>query len=854
MGVSMLQIGHLHFWRGWRPSVRDRWHGKLLAGTPSLVRTHRLDRVIRRLSWGRKRGPVLFHCPGILIAVRHRIGGCRYSLASCTRRFVCHGKEGVAVRKPFATWINTFYRLGFRPTKQTQKPPQRRSIRPGSEPLEYRAAVGSLLVWSIPLELPGAFSSITSLDQEHGLLDGSAEEESDCVERASTTWSNSSWAGDSQPLLPSESLLAEPASQREGGDDSGDSRQTYTAASETGFDAYKSGVDTLLAGEWSWADSLLAPPYPSGSGDEDSGSDGEPAFQPNANASLSGSVQSGSSGSVATESFGGEGWTGAAPTGLGNPQGSSGGMSSDLGIDTTSSASSLPPGGNTMFPSGSGGPSETLVNTGATSTPGSSATVDLGTGGNNSSSGASAEPSGSANGNQGGGEGNQGAAQGLHGNGGANGDQGVGSNGHDKGGHVATVSGQGRFKDKPISLVSREGSSLNKIKVHPAETQENIPAGVDLPVGIVQFSLEDITAGEATTIVMTLPEGATADRYLKFGPTPEIRTPHWYDFTYDGATGAEFRDGQITLHYVDGQRGDDDLMANGVIVDPGGPGQTEEPGFRPLVTVEASDSDAAEAGTDPVTFSFHRGGDSSNPLTVYYVLGGSAGPDTDYATNPASGDNSYGSIGVRSITIPAGSAATTLTITPQNDQTAEANETVQVTLVYPPLGDVSDQSGSPDTAQPTDSAYAAYLFGYDIGTSRIAAATIQDNDSAAVVTVSTNVASIDELDSRTATFTIARTGITSSSLTVFYKVAGQAEPGIDYTGLPNYDHSNYEAKGSITIPAGSTSTQITITAAVDAIAEGSESLILAVLRREQLRRRLCSDVRSGHRGEQLHRR
>jgi hypothetical protein len=37
-------------------------------------------------------------------------------------------------------------------------------------------------------------------------------------------------------------------------------------------------------------------------------------------------------------------------------------------------------------------------------------------------------------------------------------------------------------------------------------------------------------------------------------------------------TGAEFNGNIITLHFVDGQLGDDDLTANGTILDVGGPG------------------------------------------------------------------------------------------------------------------------------------------------------------------------------------------------------------------------------------------------------------------------------------------
>ena len=59
--------------------------------------------------------------------------------------------------------------------------------------------------------------------------------------------------------------------------------------------------------------------------------------------------------------------------------------------------------------------------------------------------------------------------------------------------------------------------------------------------------------------------------FWKYEPTPGNLDSHWYEFLYDGQTGAEITDNTITLHYVDGLRGDDDLTANGVIVDPGAP-------------------------------------------------------------------------------------------------------------------------------------------------------------------------------------------------------------------------------------------------------------------------------------------
>ena len=61
--------------------------------------------------------------------------------------------------------------------------------------------------------------------------------------------------------------------------------------------------------------------------------------------------------------------------------------------------------------------------------------------------------------------------------------------------------------------------------------------------------------------------------YRKFGPTPDNHTPHWYDFTYDGTTGAEINGNVVTLHFVDSLRGDNDITSNEIITDPGGLGQ-----------------------------------------------------------------------------------------------------------------------------------------------------------------------------------------------------------------------------------------------------------------------------------------
>jgi hypothetical protein len=65
--------------------------------------------------------------------------------------------------------------------------------------------------------------------------------------------------------------------------------------------------------------------------------------------------------------------------------------------------------------------------------------------------------------------------------------------------------------------------------------------------------------------------------YYKYGRTPADPTPHWYEFLFDGSTGAEILSDRVELHFVDGQRGDDDQTVNGQVVDPGGPGNRPPP-------------------------------------------------------------------------------------------------------------------------------------------------------------------------------------------------------------------------------------------------------------------------------------
>jgi hypothetical protein len=123
-----------------------------------------------------------------------------------------------------------------------------------------------------------------------------------------------------------------------------------------------------------------------------------------------------------------------------------------------------------------------------------------------------------------------------------------------------------------VTLASPEGTVLVNVKSKGNPSPADAPPGVEFPFGFLEFTIHGVQAGGSTTVSLFLPEGMTVETFYKYGPTPDNSTPHWYEFLYDGQTGAVINDNVIFLHFVDGLRGDHDLMANGVIVEPGAPG------------------------------------------------------------------------------------------------------------------------------------------------------------------------------------------------------------------------------------------------------------------------------------------
>jgi hypothetical protein len=101
-----------------------------------------------------------------------------------------------------------------------------------------------------------------------------------------------------------------------------------------------------------------------------------------------------------------------------------------------------------------------------------------------------------------------------------------------------------------------------------SSTVPSLPPGTTLPHGLLNLKLTGGGLGSTATVVITYPSALPAGTvYWKYGRTASNTTAHWYAFA-----GAAIAGNTITLTLTDGADGDDDLTANGVITDPGGPG------------------------------------------------------------------------------------------------------------------------------------------------------------------------------------------------------------------------------------------------------------------------------------------
>ena len=179
------------------------------------------------------------------------------------------------------------------------------------------------------------------------------------------------------------------------------------------------------------------------------------------------------------------------------------------------------------------------------------------------------------------------------------------------------------------------------------------------------------------------------------------------------------------------------------------------------VTVATATPEISDDGIDNGELVFSRVGPTQNDLLVNYSVGGTAGAGKDFAPLPGS------------VIIPAGQGSTTVYLEPINDSSMASNETVIVTLL-------------PSAAYTTNSPASTTI-------------TILPSDLTTLTVFPTSEPAAEP--SSPGTFTIKRDGDLTDALVVNYAISGTAVPNVDYIPL----------SGTVTIPAGSATANVTFT-------------------------------------------
>lgn len=204
------------------------------------------------------------------------------------------------------------------------------------------------------------------------------------------------------------------------------------------------------------------------------------------------------------------------------------------------------------------------------------------------------------------------------------------------------------------------------------------------------------------------------------------------------------------------------------------------------LSFSAANFNVNENGTAITAITVNRSSGSTGAVTAAITLtDGTATGGAPALVSPEDYDNT--SI---IVSFASGETSKTITVPILDDTVAEANETVNLSL------------GSPTG-------------GASIGTQSTSVLTIIDNDSNPTVTISASDPNASESpvsDPDPGTFTITRSGSTTNALTVSYAVTGTATSGTDYNAL--------SGAGSITIPAGNSSVNLTVQPIIDNTPDG----------------------------------
>ncbi len=209
------------------------------------------------------------------------------------------------------------------------------------------------------------------------------------------------------------------------------------------------------------------------------------------------------------------------------------------------------------------------------------------------------------------------------------------------------------------------------------------------------------------------------------------------------------------------------------------------------MVVWVSGTQSGVEGSQDGTLTFTRSSDAVALTVAYQVLTSSlAQSGSDYIAPSGT------------VSFAIGQLTSTVTIGVIDDTVIEPSETVNIQIL-------------PDTATGT----------YLVGSPAMGTVTIVDND-IATVSISATDPNAGETGPDTGLFTITRNGSTTGALTVNFTLTGTATNGTDYAQILVSESTGW---GSVTIPAGQTSTTLTLTPMADNSVESAETVIVSLL-------------------------
>jgi hypothetical protein len=210
-----------------------------------------------------------------------------------------------------------------------------------------------------------------------------------------------------------------------------------------------------------------------------------------------------------------------------------------------------------------------------------------------------------------------------------------------------------------------------------------------------------------------------------------------------------------------------------------------------VVTVAATVPTAALDGSSTGLITFSRAGDTSADLLVAFALSGTAVKWVDYYRLP------QGDMPV-AVTIPAGSSSATLAITAKGNTTGANPETAVFTLSASPSYTVGAAATATIMIAPAASALPTIILAATVPTTAIGGAA-------------------------PGLLTFSRTGATAGSLSIAFALSGTAVKWTDYYRLPQGD-----MPVAVTIPAGSSSTTLAITAKANITGANPETAVFTL--------------------------